>query len=97
MNIAEAKARFSELIAAAVRGEDIVVNRAGVPQVRFVPVESAEQRERRERGEKRRRAHAEDVALHSGRYSKEQLTVTPVMTEEEIEASWTEKFGPPPS
>lgn len=38
MNIAEAKARLSELIAAAERGEDVVIARGGAPVARLVPV-----------------------------------------------------------
>ena len=38
MNIAEAKARLSELIAAAEKGEDVVIARGGQPVVRIVPV-----------------------------------------------------------
>ena len=41
VNIGDAKARLSELIAAALRGEEVVLDRAGVPQVRIVPVEDA--------------------------------------------------------
>jgi prevent-host-death family protein len=36
MNIAEAKAKLSELIAAAERGEDAVIARGGTPVVRLV-------------------------------------------------------------
>jgi prevent-host-death family protein len=36
MNVAEAKARLSELIAAAERGEEVVIARAGQPAVRLV-------------------------------------------------------------
>lgn len=38
VNIGEAKTRLSELVAAAIRGEDVVVSKAGEPQVRLVPV-----------------------------------------------------------
>ena len=38
MNITEAKAKLSELITAAERGEDIVILRDGRPAVRLVPV-----------------------------------------------------------
>ena len=38
VNIAEARTRLSELVKAAVRGEDIVICRAGKPQVRLVAV-----------------------------------------------------------
>ena len=37
MNIAEAKARLSELVAAVERGEDVVIARGGVPVARMVP------------------------------------------------------------
>lgn len=36
MNIAKAKARLSELVAAAERGEDVVITRGGHPIVRLV-------------------------------------------------------------
>ena len=38
VNIGDAKIRLSELVAAAVRGEDIILDRAGYPQVRLVPI-----------------------------------------------------------
>ncbi len=38
INIAEAKAKLSELIDRALTGEEIVVARAGKPLVRLVPV-----------------------------------------------------------
>lgn len=38
VNIGEAKTRLSELVAAAVRGEDVVLAKAGEPQVRLVRV-----------------------------------------------------------
>jgi antitoxin (DNA-binding transcriptional repressor) of toxin-antitoxin stability system len=38
VNIGEAKTRFSELCAAALRGENVVVQRAGVPTLRLVPI-----------------------------------------------------------
>jgi prevent-host-death family protein len=41
VNIGEAKTRLSELVAAALRGEEVVVDRAGEPQVRLVPVDRA--------------------------------------------------------
>lgn len=40
VNIGEAKTRFSELCAAALRGEDVIVQNAGVPKLRLVPVEN---------------------------------------------------------
>ena len=38
VNTLEAKTQFSRLVAAAERGEDVVVARAGEPVVRLVPV-----------------------------------------------------------
>lgn len=37
LNIGEAKTRLSELLAAAVRGEEVVVDKAGVPYATLVP------------------------------------------------------------
>lgn len=37
VNVHEAKTRLSELMAAASRGEDVVIAKAGVPQVRLLP------------------------------------------------------------
>lgn len=39
MNVAEAKAKLSELLEAAVAGDDVVIARAGTPVARLVPVE----------------------------------------------------------
>lgn len=39
VNIGQAKDRLSQLIAAAKRGEDVVIARAGRPEVRLVPVD----------------------------------------------------------
>ncbi len=38
-NIGEAKDRLSQLVAAAKRGEDVMIARAGHPEVRLVPVQ----------------------------------------------------------
>ncbi len=37
-NIGEAKDRLSELVAAAKRGEDVIIARAGQPEVRMVAI-----------------------------------------------------------
>ena len=41
MNIAEAKAKLSRLISASLRGEEVVIDRDGKPQVRLTPVPEA--------------------------------------------------------
>jgi prevent-host-death family protein len=38
MNVLESKTKLSQLLAAAERGEDVVIARNGVPAVRLVPV-----------------------------------------------------------
>lgn len=38
MNVSEAKAKLSELIAAVERGEEVIIARGGVPIVQLVPV-----------------------------------------------------------
>jgi len=40
--IGEARAKLLDLIAAARRGEDIVIGRAGQSQVRMVPIDETE-------------------------------------------------------
>lgn len=39
VNIHEAKSQLSRLIEAAVGGEDVVINKAGTPVARIVPVQ----------------------------------------------------------
>ena len=41
MNVSEAKAKLSELVAAAERGEEVVIARGGRPVVRLVPAAAA--------------------------------------------------------
>lgn len=38
MNVAEARAKLSQLLAAVEAGEDVIIARDGVPAVRLVPV-----------------------------------------------------------
>lgn len=40
MNIAEAKAKLSALVEAALRGEDVILARGGKPVARITPVEA---------------------------------------------------------
>lgn len=56
VNIGEAKTRLSELVAAAVRGETVVLDKAGAPQVRLVPVDEVAAAEREARLARRRAA-----------------------------------------
>jgi antitoxin (DNA-binding transcriptional repressor) of toxin-antitoxin stability system len=56
VNIGEAKTRLSQLIAAALRGEEVVVDNDGRPQVRLVAVPEATDAERERMIAKRRAA-----------------------------------------
>ena len=49
VNIGEAKTRFSELCAAALRGEEVIVQNAGVPKLKLVPLQLAMDVDRAER------------------------------------------------
>lgn len=89
VNIGEAKTRLSELITAAVGGEDIVVDKAGSPQVRLVPVHERTEADRAARVARRRSV----LGMWKGRMTKEQATIPPSMTDEEIEERWERKFG----
>lgn len=40
VNIGEAKTRLSELVAAATRGEEVVIAKAGVPVARLEPIDA---------------------------------------------------------
>ena len=44
-NVAEAKAHLSQLLEAALKGEEVIVARAGTPLVRLVPVNAPAARE----------------------------------------------------
>ncbi|VWX61479.1 type II toxin-antitoxin system Phd/YefM family antitoxin [Sphingorhabdus sp. 109] len=48
VNIGEAKTRLSELVAAALRGEEVILQKAGVPKLKLVPIEIANRAEREE-------------------------------------------------
>jgi len=52
VNIAEAKAKLSSLVKASLRGEDVVIDRDGKPQVRLMPVPEARTIDREERRRK---------------------------------------------
>jgi antitoxin (DNA-binding transcriptional repressor) of toxin-antitoxin stability system len=56
VNIGQAKTRLSELLAAALRGEEVVLQKAGVPKARLVALPEAEQARREEIAAKRKAA-----------------------------------------
>jgi len=81
VNIADAKARLSELVSAAVRGEDVVLARAGAPQVRLVAVKEASDAERSRRSAKRKAA----FGMWKEAFEGYDTVVPPSMTETEID------------
>lgn len=90
VNIGQAKTRLSELVAAAVRGEEVVLAKAGDPQVRLVPVAERQELDNTARAAKRRSA----LGMWKGVITAEQATIPPSMTDEELEERWNRKFGP---
>jgi prevent-host-death family protein len=91
VNIGEAKTRLSELVAAAVRGEEVVLSKAGEPQVRLVAVPKTPEAEELERRRQRR--------LSAFGMWKEivptDFEVPRSMTDEELEERWHRKgYGP---
>ncbi len=56
VNIGNAKTKLSELVAAAMRGEEIIIDKAGTPQVKLVPVEDVSTATRERIAEKRKAA-----------------------------------------
>ncbi len=56
VNIGEAKSRLSELVAASLRGEEVILSKAGKPVARITAIEDAvadaKERERAERAAK---------------------------------------------
>lgn len=92
VNIGEAKARFSELLAAAARGEEVVVDKAGVPYATLVPRPEALELEREARAAKRKAAFG-CLAEKYKDYPPEAFDIPPSMTDEELEERFKRKFG----
>jgi prevent-host-death family protein len=90
VNIGEAKTRLSQLIAAALKGEEVVVDKDGKPQVRLIPVAEATEAER-ERIAAKRRAFVGSWAKAFEGYDTD---IGPSMTDKEVEERWNRKFGP---
>jgi prevent-host-death family protein len=90
VNIAEAKARLSELVAAAVRGEEVVLDRAGKPQVRLVALVDASAAEIARRAEKRKSA----FGMYTHLVGDRSIDVRSLkLTDAEQEAIHDRKFG----
>lgn len=94
VNIGEAKTRLSELIAAALRGEEVVLDKAGAPQVRLTPIVEAEEARRNEIAARRKAAFGMFADKYRHLHGTDALDVPPSMTDEEVEERFRRKFGP---
>lgn len=93
VNIGEAKTRLSELVAAALRGEEVIVQRDGQPKVRLVALPEAEALEREAIAAKRRAAFGFLADKYRHLHGTDALDVPPSMTDEEYEQRIERKFG----
>jgi prevent-host-death family protein len=94
VNIGEAKTRLSELIAAALRGEEVVLDKAGAPQVRLTPIVEAEEARCNEIAARRKAAFGMFADKYRHLHGTDALDVPPSMTDEEVEERFRRKFGP---
>ncbi len=92
VNIGEAKTRLSELVAAAVRGEEIVLDKAGSPQVRLVPVEQLDVLAREARAASRRSA----IGMFKDHVGGQSIDVARIKREDrEYQEAIRRKYGDP--
>lgn len=89
VNIGEAKARLSQLVEAALKGQDVILQKAGVPKLKLVPIEDAERAERQAVARRR----MANIGKHRDKYRDIDLTVPPSLTDAEIEARYKRKFA----
>ena len=97
VNIGEAKTRLSELVAAALRGEEVVLNKAGAPQVKLVPMAGAELARREAITAKRVAAFGIWADKYRHLHGSAALDVPLSMTDEELGERALRKFGASPS
>jgi prevent-host-death family protein len=91
VNIGEAKAQLSKLISASLRGEEVVIDNAGKPQVRLIPVEGARVLTKAEIGERRRAA----FGLYREAFKGADLSLESLKAERgDPDERFERKFGP---
>ena len=96
VNIGEAKTRLSQLVAAALRGEDVVLQKAGEPKVRLVPIPEAAVQEAQARAARRAAA----IGFAHAKYAHlppEAFDVPPAATDEDLDERQRRKFDAPPA
>ena len=84
VNIGEAKTRLSQLIAAAIRGEKVIIDRNGEPEVELTPIDPA-----RGKAERRARIKAFAGSLR-GQVGDLDIFSEPSFTDEELD----KMYGP---
>lgn len=88
VNIGEAKSRLSELVAASLRGEEVILSKAGKPVARITAIEDAvadaKERERAERAAKMKAFIGSGKGKLGPNASK--LICEPEYTDEEIDS-----------
>jgi prevent-host-death family protein len=94
VNMHEAKSRLSELVAAALRGEDVILARAGKPVVRLVPTTPVGLTPA-QIAAKRKAAFGMHAEKYRHLHGSDALTVPPSLTDEEVEQRFQRKFAPP--
>lgn len=94
VNIGEAEKRLSQLVAAAVNGEEVILDETGRPLVRLVPVAPAKPQESEEDLERRAAKRRAAFGMWKHLVKDPDLVVPPSMTDEELEERFRRKFGP---
>ena len=91
VNIGEAKTRLSELVAAAMRGEEVVLDKAGAPQVRLVPAEETADTEIERRAAKRRTA----IGMFRHLVGDRDIDIRQIKADDRWEEHYGRKFADP--
>ena len=89
VNIGEAKTRLSELVAAAERGEEVVLQKAGEPKAKIIPIGNAAAAQLEALAKKR----AANLGFAVDKYRGVDLTVPHYFDEEYEEERYRRKFG----
>jgi len=91
VNIAEAKARLSALVEAALNGEEVILQRAGVPKLKLVPIAEADSLARVETARRR----VANIGKFREEFAGFDLSIEALKTERgDPEERFRRKFGP---
>jgi antitoxin (DNA-binding transcriptional repressor) of toxin-antitoxin stability system len=90
VNIGEAKTRLSELVTLALAGEEVVLQKAGVPKLVLMRVEDAERMKREEMARRR----VANIGKYRDAYAGLDLSLDALKAERgELEERYRRKFG----